>query len=37
MLATTDTLLGGLWISEGIANANLYSVVEIICIFTDTF
>ena len=32
-----DTLLGGLWIVEGITNANLYSMVEIICVFTDTF
>ena len=32
-----DTLLGGLWIAEGITNANLYSMVEIFCIFSDTF
>ena len=32
-----DALLGGLWITEGIANAILYSRVDIICIFTDTF
>jgi len=32
-----DTLLGGLWIAEGITNANLYYMVEIICVFTDTF
>ena len=27
-----DTLLGGLWIMEGTTNANLYSMVEIICV-----
>jgi len=32
-----DTMLGGLWASEGITNANLYSMLEIICFFTDTF
>ena len=32
-----DTMLGGLWASEGITNANLYSMLEIICSFTDTF
>jgi len=32
-----DTALGGLWVAEGITNTNLYSMVEIICIFTDTF
>ena len=32
-----DTLLGGLWVAEGITNANLYCMVDIICIFTDTF
>ena len=32
-----DTLLGGLWIAEGTTNANLYCMVDIICIFTDTF
>jgi len=32
-----DTLLGGLWIGEGTTNANLYDMVEIICVFTDTF
>ena len=31
------TLLGGLWIAEGTTNANLYSMLEIICIFSDTF
>ena len=32
-----DTLLGGLWTAEGITNANLYCMVEIICLLTDTF
>jgi len=32
-----DTLLGGLWTAEDITNANLYSMVEIFCIFNDTF
>ena len=32
-----DTLLGGLWAAEGITNANLYCMMDIICIFTDTF
>ena len=32
-----DTLLGGLWVAEGITNANLYSMMEIFCIFSDTF
>ncbi|KAG0643361.1 hypothetical protein HOY80DRAFT_946492 [Tuber brumale] len=32
-----DTLLGGLWASEGITNANLYSMLEIICFFTHAF
>ena len=32
-----DTLLGGFWTAEGITNANLYCMVEIICLFTDTF
>ena len=32
-----DTLLGGLWIAEGTTNANLYYMVEIICVFTGTF
>ena len=31
------TLLGGLWIAEGITNANLYSMVEIFCNFSDIF
>ena len=32
-----DTLLGGLWIAEGITNANLYSMLEIFCFFSETF
>ena len=32
-----DTLLGGLWIAEGITNANLYSMLEIFCLFSETF
>ncbi|KAG0134057.1 hypothetical protein HOY82DRAFT_482005 [Tuber indicum] len=31
------TLIGGLWASEGITKANLYSMLEIFCSFTDTF
>jgi len=30
-------LIGGLWIAEGITNANLYSMLEIFCTFSDTF
>ncbi|KAG0123251.1 hypothetical protein HOY82DRAFT_575160 [Tuber indicum] len=32
-----ETILGGLWVSEGITNANLYSMLEIFCFCTDTF
>ena len=32
-----DNLIGGLWIAKGITNANLYSMVEIFCTFSDTF
>ena len=32
-----DTLLGGLWIAEGTTNADLYYMVDIICVFADTF
>ncbi|PUU78797.1 hypothetical protein B9Z19DRAFT_1064756 [Tuber borchii] len=32
-----DNLIGGLWIAEGITNANLYSMLEIFCTFNDTF
>ena len=32
-----NVLLGGLWVSEGITNANLYSMIEIFCIFSDIF
>ncbi|KAG0127173.1 hypothetical protein HOY82DRAFT_82038 [Tuber indicum] len=31
------TILGGLWVAEGITNANLYSMLEIFCFFSDTF
>ena len=34
---TLETLLGGLWIAKGITNANLYSMMEIFCSFSDTF
>jgi len=34
---TLEMLLGGLWIAKCITNANLYSMVEIFCIFSDTF
>ena len=33
----SGNLIGGLWVAEGITNANLYSMVEIFCIFSDTF
>jgi len=32
-----DTQLGGLYTSPGITNDNLYSMVEIVCQFSDTF
>ncbi|KAG0126285.1 hypothetical protein HOY82DRAFT_587332 [Tuber indicum] len=32
-----DTVLGGLWVAPGITNANLYSMVDIFCIFTASF
>lgn len=32
-----DTVLGGLYAAEGITKANLYSMLEIFCCFTDTF
>jgi len=32
-----DTVLGGLWVAPGITNANLYSMVDIICTFTASF
>jgi len=35
--ADPDTMLGGLWVAEGITNNNLYSMVEILCVFTDDF
>ena len=30
-------MTGGLWAADGITNENLYSMLEIICSFTDTF
>jgi len=33
----SDKILAGLWAAEGITNQNLYSMLEIICSFTDTF
>ena len=35
--AHRDKVLGGLWATEGITNANLYCMIEIFCFFTDTF
>ncbi|PUU79019.1 hypothetical protein B9Z19DRAFT_1047514 [Tuber borchii] len=32
-----SSVLGGLWVAEGVTNANLYSMLEIFCLFTDTF
>ncbi|KAG0134055.1 hypothetical protein HOY82DRAFT_638869 [Tuber indicum] len=32
-----DTIIGGLWVAEGITNANLYSMIGIFCSFSDTF
>ncbi|KAG0134051.1 hypothetical protein HOY82DRAFT_638852 [Tuber indicum] len=32
-----QTVLGGLWTVGGITNANIYSMVEIICLFSNTF
>ncbi|KAG0128371.1 hypothetical protein HOY82DRAFT_489232 [Tuber indicum] len=32
-----STILGGLWTAEGITNANLYSMIGIFCLFSDTF
>jgi len=32
-----DNILGGLWVAEGMTNANLYAMLEIFCSFTDTF
>ncbi|RPA88907.1 hypothetical protein L873DRAFT_1724108 [Choiromyces venosus 120613-1] len=31
------TVLGGLWATPGITNANLYSMLEIFCLFSNTF
>ncbi|KAG0129281.1 HNH endonuclease-domain-containing protein [Tuber indicum] len=32
-----STVLGGLWAAEGVTNANLYSMLQVFCFFTDTF
>jgi len=32
-----NVLLGGLWVTEGITNANLYFMIEIFCTFSDNF
>ncbi|KAG0138512.1 hypothetical protein HOY82DRAFT_463281, partial [Tuber indicum] len=32
-----DTVLGGLWVLPGITNANLYFMVDILCILTASF
>ncbi|KAG0633826.1 hypothetical protein HOY80DRAFT_989743 [Tuber brumale] len=32
-----DTVLGGLWATPGITNRNLYAMLEIFCLFRDTF
>ncbi|RPA95771.1 hypothetical protein L873DRAFT_1697010 [Choiromyces venosus 120613-1] len=32
-----NTVLGGLWATPGITNANLYSMLEIVCLFSKTF
>ncbi|PUU75492.1 hypothetical protein B9Z19DRAFT_1102938 [Tuber borchii] len=32
-----DTVLGGLWVAEGVTNTNLYSMADILCIFTNAF
>ena len=32
-----STVLGGLWVAEGVTNANLYSMLQVFCLFTDTF
>ena len=31
------TIIGGLWASEGITHANLYSMIGTFCSFSDTF
>ena len=33
----TDTVLGGLFVDKGTTNANFYSMVEILVIFSGTF
>ncbi|KAG0133747.1 hypothetical protein HOY82DRAFT_584337 [Tuber indicum] len=32
-----DALLGGLWATPGITHSNFHSMLEIICVFSDTF
>ncbi|PUU72806.1 hypothetical protein B9Z19DRAFT_1008012 [Tuber borchii] len=32
-----DTVLGGLWVTPGITNANFYYMVKLFCVFSDTF
>lgn len=32
-----DTVIGGLILTNGVTNANLYSMVEIICIFDSVY
>jgi hypothetical protein len=32
-----DTVIGGLILTDGVTNANFYSMVEIICIFDSTY
>ncbi|KAG0636826.1 hypothetical protein HOY80DRAFT_925204 [Tuber brumale] len=31
-----STMLGGLWVAEGVTNANLYSILQVFCLFSDT-
>ena len=31
------TVLGGLWATPGVTNANFHSMLEIICVLSDTF
>ena len=31
------TIIGGLWAAGGVTNANLYSMIGIFCLFSDTF
>jgi len=32
-----STALGGLWVAEGVTNDNLYSMLQVFCLFTDSF